>query len=190
MPRQSSWRKEEQFFSDRLGAPQRVNEPTHLGADGRYDEDESPSPVHEKKQARTRGRSSTRLFTRQARTRGRKAHAHVSGRGWSRGVDGWSRQEDGAPVPQWRKKRMVAEGAMAHQPTYLLTDVGPPHQRCHRRGRKTARARNRVEKEQPCKSPQDRGKDGIRTHLQRRGCTTAQTCVQGIAELKQRRDAP
>ena len=168
-----------------------MNEPTHLGADGRYDEDESPSPVHEKKQARTRGRRSTRLFTRQARTRGRKAHAHVSGRGWSRGVDEWSRQEDGAPVPQWRKKRMVAEGAMAHQPTWLLevSYAGLAHPRYQRRERKTARARNQVENEQPRKS-QDRGKDGIRTHLQRRGCTTAQTCVPGIAELKQRRDAP
>ena len=64
---------------------------------------------------------------------------------------------------------------MAHQQTWLPTDVGPPHQRCHhRRERKTARARNHVEKEQPRKSPQDRGKDGIRTHLQRRGCTAAQ----------------
>ena len=89
VPRQSSWRKEKQFFSARLGAPQRVNEPTHLGADGRYDEDESPSPVHEKKQARTRGRSSTRLFTRGRHAHGeeRHTHTHVSGRGWSRGVD-------------------------------------------------------------------------------------------------------
>ena len=33
-----------------------MTEPTHLGADGRYNEDESPSPVHKKKQARTRFR--------------------------------------------------------------------------------------------------------------------------------------
>ena len=29
-----------------------------------------------------------------------------------------------APVPQRRKKHMVAEGAIAHQPTWLLMDVG------------------------------------------------------------------
>ena len=81
--------------------------------------------------------------------------------------------------------------AMAHQPTWLLevSYAGLAHPRYQRRERKTARARNQAENEQPRKS-QDRGKDGIRTHLQRRGCTTAQTCVQGIAELKQRRDAP
>ena len=87
MPRQSSWRKEEQFFSARLGAPQRVNEPTHLGADGRYDEDESPSPVHEKKQARTRGRSSTRLFTRGRHAHGEERHTHTFQEGGGRG--GW-----------------------------------------------------------------------------------------------------
>jgi len=67
--------------------------------------------------------------------------------------------------------------------------AGLAHPRYQRRERKTARARNQAESEQPRKS-QDRGKDGIRTHLQQRGCTTAQTCVPGIAELKQRRDAP
>ena len=85
-------------------------------------------------------------------------------------------------MPQRRKKHMVA---MAHQPTWLLMEVGYvclAHPRYHRRKRKTARARNHVEHEQPRKS-QDRGRDGIRTHLQRRGCTTAQqTRVQGIAE--------
>lgn len=64
---------------------------------------------------------------------------------------------------------------MAHRPTWLLMEayVGPPTPRYHRRERKTARARHHVENEQPRKS-QDRGKDGIRTHLQRRGCTAAQ----------------
>ena len=79
-------------------------------------------------------------------------------------------------VPQRRKKHMVAEGAIAHQPTWLLMDVGYvglAHPRYHRRERKTARARNYVENEQPRES-QDGGRDGIRTHLQRRGCTTAQ----------------
>ena len=51
--------------------------------------------------------------------------------------------------------------------------AGLAHPRYQRRERKTARARNQAESEQPRKS-QDRGKDGIRTHLQRRGCTTAQ----------------
>ena len=94
-------------------------------------------------------------------------------------------------MPQRRKTRMVAEGAMAHQPTWLLevSYAGLAHPRYQRRECKTARARNQAESEQPRKS-QDRGKDGIRTHLQQRGCTTAQTCVPGIAELKQRRDAP
>ena len=56
VPRQSSWRKV-QFLPPRLRAPPaRVTAEPQNGADGRDKENEGQSPVHEKKQARTRFR--------------------------------------------------------------------------------------------------------------------------------------
>ena len=99
-----------------------MTEPAHFGADGQSNEDESRSPVHEKKQARHM-RHGTRGVV-ESGTRFRRRVVEGGGR------DGW--------IDEWR---------MA--PWLLISYVGLAHpRRYHRRERKTARARHRVENEQ------------------------------------------
>ena len=99
-----------------------MTEPTHLGADGRYNEDESRSPVHEKKQDGTPGTA----HVEEAGTRFRRGVVEGGGRG------GW--------IDEWR---------MAPWLLMEVSYVGLAHPRYHRRERKTTRARHHVENEQP-----------------------------------------
>ena len=97
-----------------------MTEPTHFGVDGRYNEDESRSPVHEKKQARRTSHG----------TRGRSRHTFQEGGG----------VVEGGGIDEWR---------MAPWLLMEVSYVGLAHPRYHRRERKTTRARHHVENEQP-----------------------------------------